>query len=675
MDTVYRELDEVKEEVEKLKTECRVKTELVESLKNARNEEYLKFQEIMQQTEKQAHELHLKSEEIYELRKVHEDLKFNLLEKEENIMHLNSENKKIQANFAERLSKLEEVNRDLVLALDELTVKNSELEQNACVNNKEISGLRTLLSATEKKYLEAEEKTREAKRLRQRDDFIMQLEEENRNMQDKLKWKIEQFIHLEEAHEKLQRQFQSDKDQWEKEKSALLEEITSLQTSLESQTRILEAVQSRLEMCNHALAHQESRRKLLEVEISEFKSRFEDVFTQCEEEKSKIQSLTIQRNEEIAELRNSLGEKETLVREMELKIVRLEQDNQELGHSLKELREAGIQNAGASSLLSKLRNKLRHLEEARKNCASSMKTKECQWGYQMEKMEADISMYKSSLTSKEQEIMDLLMELENCHYVIEEYSMGLLIFKSELVEAYTKLFSAEIDEAVHIKGKEDMTCLSEVQLEVKDISQNVAPRIMLEEELERHKKMLEESSEGQHALKGKLLQMEDTLNCERRVALEAQGKLELEIANKNNEIAQLGRELEKWKHTAQTLKACSEEIQGKCQKMESSLTLQFENEQALKDENESLICIVKEQESKAEELQKQIASLELYCTSKLKEAETFKQEKENLLQNVEEKESCIKDLQNDIAMAGLRQESLEKKHLPQHLHYWMQIKL
>ncbi|KAK4259269.1 hypothetical protein QN277_005617 [Acacia crassicarpa] len=440
MDTVYRELDDLKVEVEKLKEECRIKTELVESLKNGRNEEYLKFQEIMQQTEKQARELHLKSEEICELRNANEDIKSNWLEKEGHIKH-----------------------------------------------------------------------------------------------------------------------------------------------------------------------------------------------------------LTIERNEEIAELRNSLGEKETLVREMELKIVRLEQENQELGDSLKELREAQIQNAGENSFLPKLRNKLKRLEEAHKDCASTLKSRECQWGSQVEKMEADIRTYKSSLTSKEQEIKDLLMELENCHRAIEEHSLELLIFKSELIEAYTKSFSVETDKAVQIKAKEE-NLPSDVQLGQKE---------------------LEESSEGQLVLKGQLLQMENTLKYERRVALEAQEKLELELANKNNEISQLGCKLEKWKSNAETFKACSEEIQEKCQKLESSLILQVESEQALKDENERLIFIAMEQERKAKELQKQIALLELCNTSKLKEAETsIKEEKDQIIKHLKELAMSLEqDLMCVLSLASSEQEKLNIYYL------------
>ena len=310
MDNVYAELDDAKAEVEKLKAECRLKTQLFDGLKKDRAEEFLKFQETKKLAEVQARELDLKSEEIHELKKILEDLKSSLQEKETHIAHLSSENKKIQVSSADRLLKLEESNRELGLALDEVRARNDSLEQNACASSKEVSSLKELLLAAEKKCSEAEEKAQEATMLKRRDDVILQLEEENISMKDKIKWRNEQFKHLEEAHEKLQVELRLSKEEWDKERSVLLEEMSSLQVSLDSQTRNVEGLQSRLEMCNHALAHEESKRKLLEAEFSEFKSSFENVFSQCEEKKSEIQQLTILRNDEIAQLRNSLGEKE-----------------------------------------------------------------------------------------------------------------------------------------------------------------------------------------------------------------------------------------------------------------------------------------------------------------------------------------------------------------------------
>ncbi|KAJ7946788.1 basic helix-loop-helix (bHLH) DNA-binding superfamily protein [Quillaja saponaria] len=687
MDNVYRELDEVKTELEKLKAECRNKTELSESLKKAQNEQLLRFQEAKGKIEKQAQELNFKSEEITEERKLNEDLKSSLHEKEAHIRQLSSVNEKVRVECAQKLLKLEEGNKELALALDEMKARNKALEQNFCASNQEVGDLKKLLLIIEKKCSEAEVKAQEAKELRQRDDIILKLEEKNRNMLDKLKWKSEQFKHLEEAHGKLRSQFQLNKDEWEKEKLALLEGISSLQTSLNSKTRMIEGLQSRLEMCNQALAHEESKRKFLEVEVSEFKSRFEDVFAQCQEEKSKIQDLTFKRDEEIAKLRSYVGEKETLSREMELRIVHLDQENQELRESLKELREAQIHNAGDPSLLLKLRHKLRGLEQVHKKCSSFLKTKESEWSLQVEKMEGDISSYKSKLNMKEIEIQKLQMDIENCHSTIEvlneEISMVHLIYKSEFSGAYSKILSAEAEKEVHVKENKDKTFVVAEQVELKENTQKALDLmqdddeitflkrrieslehteqhiLMMEEELHRQKKFLEESSEGRLQLKGQLSHMETALRDEKRDAYEALQKVKFESAEKNHELCQLENELQNWKSTTEILKACLEENEETRKQMETSLLAGVENEQTLRREKESLLCIVIDQERKVDDLKQQIVLLEASNAEKMKEMEAFKQQRQNLLLIAEEKDSCIKNHLEDIT--HVKQESKRRE--------------
>jgi len=662
MENAYAELEDARAEVEKLKAECRMKAQLFEGLKQDRAQEFLKFQETRKRVEEQARDLDLKSEEIHELKKVLEDLKSSLSEKETHVASLISENKRIQASSADRLVKLEESNRELVLALGELRVRNESLEQSACASSKEILSLRAFLLAAEKKCSEAEEKVRHGALLKGRDGVILQLEEENIKMQDKIKWRNEQFKHLEEAHEKVQVEFRLCKEEWEKERSVLLEEMSSLQVRLDSQTRSVEGLQSRLEMCNHALAHEESKRKLLEAEISEFKTSFENVYSQCEEKKSEIQQLTILRNDEIARLRNSLGEKEMVMRELDHKIVQLEQDNKELGDLLKELREAQINNGNANSLTSKLRNKLRRLEDVHKSCASILKSKESQWGDQLTKMEADIATCKSVLTNKEQEIWKLQMELENCYCTVEENRMGLLIFKSELVEAYSKSFSADSEKtSFGVKESENRILVSTEQSKVKDNSLKcmALQNSLLVEELEQYKKKLEESYECELMLLEQILQMEYTLQYERSVAYEALERLEVEITCKNDEISRLDCEVQDWKSAAETLKVSYEEIQGTSKEMETSLESKLENERVLKQANKNLLCIVKDLEGKTEDLLLQIGLLERCNADKMKEVGKWKQEKDGLIQIVEDKECCIKDLQKEIAIAYLKQESTE----------------
>ena len=680
MEDVYKELDEVKVEIEKLKAEYQIKTELSESLKRAHNEQLLKHQEAKLQIEKQTQELNAKSEEISELRKINEDLTSSLHEKELSFRHLSSVNERFRADCGQKLQKLEGENRELVLALDETTARKKELELNVCDSHKEIEGLKRLLLVTERKCFEAEQMAQKPKELRQRDVVIVKLEEENRDVQDQLKWKNEQFKHLEEAHKRLQDQFQLSKEEWEREKSALLEEISSLQTNLDSQTRILEGLQTRLDMCNQALAHEESRRKFLEVQVSEFKIRFENVFAQSEEETSKVLNLTVQRDEEIARLRNALGSKETLTKEMEFRIVHLEQENQDLGESLKELREAQIKNAGATSL-TKLRNKLKGLEQVHSNCSNNLKAKESEWSFQMEKMKSDIDSYKSGLKDKVKQIQELQMDLENSHSTIEvlseEISIVCTILKSEISEAYSKMLDAKAEMELHDKEKEGKISHLTEHLKVNkshlDLGQENKELASLrkrvkslecmqaskDDELQRYKQMLEESSECQLQLKKQVLQMESALENEKKGAFEALEKANLELAEKICEASQLQYEVQKWKSDSESLKACLDKKQETCKQLETSLITQAKLEQMLKDEKENLLYIAKEQEKRIEGQQQQIVSLEARIAAKTEELEASLKDKDSILLIAEEKEICIENLQKDLTF--LKQESKRRE--------------
>lgn len=687
MEGVCKELNDFKAEMEKIKAECQIKTQLSESLKKAYNEQLLKFEEAKQKIEKHTKDLNVKSEEIAEARQYSEKIESCLNEKELFLRNLSSANENLKADFGQKLQNLEAKNRELVHALDELTARNKELEQNVCAGNQEIVGIRKLLTVTERKLFEAEQSSQEAKELKQRDDVILKLEDENEKVQDQLKWKKEQFQHLEEAHKGLQDQFQMNKEDWAKEKSALIEEISSLQTNLDSQTRILEGLQTRLEVCNQALVHEESRRKLLEIQVSEFESRFGNFFSHCEEEKSEIETLNTLRNEEMAKLRNTLGIKETLAKEMEFKIVHLEKENQELMESLKELRESQIRNAGVTSL-NKLRNKLRGLEQLHSRCSTNLKDKESKWLSQIEKMNGDIRSYKFEMKQNEEQMKKLQMELESCHSIIEvlnqQIPMLVTIFKSELSEAYSITYNANAEMQVSNKEKRDKFSLLAEQLKMKsgnldnmqlELSQEdkkvealmkrvesfklmEQQKVLLEEELQQHKRMLQESAVYQSNLKEQLLQIESKANDKRDVS-EALEKTNLELAEKIRQTSQLKHQLQCWESNAGRLKACLEEKQETCRQMENSLLSQADTVQTLEHEKESLICTLTEQERKIEDLQHRIILLELRLAEKTKNMEVTLQKKNNLFQIAKVMDSCIENLQKDIT--SVKQESMSRE--------------
>ncbi|KAG5529605.1 hypothetical protein RHGRI_030102 [Rhododendron griersonianum] len=459
MERVCEELDDAKAEIEKLKAEFKTTAELCERLKRTHNEQQTKILEANAKIEKQSQELNEKADEISTTKQMYEELKSSMKEKEAMIKHLAASDDKLRVDFDEKLRKWDEEKREMVLAFDEANSNSSDHELKLHAYEEEIKGLKSFLSDSEKKRLEAEKKAEACRELRERDDMLFKQEEEKRKVEDQLKWKKEQFKHLEEAHEKLRCEFQQSKKDWEVEKSTLIDEISTLQTNLDSQTRISEGLQSRLQMCNQALAHEESRRKYLEVQLSETKTSFENVLSDCEEAKSKIECLTGQRDKDIASLRDMLGTKEMIHKEMTYQVGRLEQENRELKFSLKEMQEAQIQEGGSSSSLSKLRNKLKGLEQTHRDCSKNLKVKEAEWSSELEKMEGDLTNCRFELESKDRTIKELNMELEGYQSLVmhlelqnEEKTLMLMVLKSEISEAQLKL--ADEMENINLKYSE-----------------------------------------------------------------------------------------------------------------------------------------------------------------------------------------------------------------------------
>ncbi|CAL5379427.1 unnamed protein product [Camellia sinensis] len=672
MDRVHDELQELKSETEKLKEECRTKKELSESLRKAHNEQLVKFMEAKSLIEEQAQQLNAKSEEISELRQICEELKSTLHEKELFLKDLNFANEKLRVEYGERIQKLEGENKVLVLGLDEATTRTQDWEKKICAGNEEIEGLKRLVLIAEKKCLEAERKAKASEELERRENVILKIEDENRNVQDQLKWKSEQFMHLEEAHTRLQDQFQLSKVEWEHEKVELLDEICSLQTRLDSQTRISQNLHSQLKMCNQALSHEESRRKILEVEVFELKSHFENVILECEEAKSRIENLALQRDEDIAELRNTLGTKESLSKEMEYKISHLEQENQELHGSLKECREVQIKNARGNSL-KKLQNKLRGLEQLHSQCSVNLEEKEAEWSFRIEKMTRDVNGYISDLEGKDKEIQELQMKLEGCHCLLEvrneEISVVTMVLKSEFSAVYTKLFDEKAEIEKRNKVREDKILLLREQLERKNSAQSevdgdleqegeegrflvkrveCSDRIkhqesfMAEEELERHKKMLNELSNFHACLEEQVVQMESELKRSSKDVSYALERANCELARKIHLVDQTKLELQRWKSSVEKAKMYFEE-----------------NHKVLKQEKDSLLGVVKEQDGKIGHLQQQVVLLESTIAANMKAIEALKQEKEDYYLIAETKDHSIEKLQEENAW--LKQESTKRE--------------
>ncbi|KAJ8548185.1 hypothetical protein K7X08_021421 [Anisodus acutangulus] len=211
---IYEELDVVKGEVEKLKEECRIKTELTESLRKAHINQLAKLQEANLEIGRQANEQFVKSEEIFKVKKLYDEIKSSIHEKESCLHNLSSAHEKLQLDYGEKIGRLEVQNKDLVLVSDETTSKIQDLEMQVFASNKEIHVLKKLMSDRQESSVELELKTQASKDLKDGDGIIQKLDEENRIAKDQLKWKSEQFKHLEEAHKRIHDQFKTSKVEW-----------------------------------------------------------------------------------------------------------------------------------------------------------------------------------------------------------------------------------------------------------------------------------------------------------------------------------------------------------------------------------------------------------------------------------------------------------------------------
>ncbi|CDY52514.1 BnaC03g61070D [Brassica napus] len=536
MEKVYEELDEVKAANEKL----RAKTELLENLKKVQNKQLIEIQEARSVIEKQGFESEEKAREISELKGTNDDLQRCLREKDSVLKRLNEANDKLRADGEEKHRGFEDERRKLVLALDEAGEKNIDLEQKSNVYRAEIEGLKGTLAVAEKKKIEAEKTVRALKEARGRDDVAVKLEEEKTQVEEKLKWKKEQFKHLEEAYEKLNNTFKSRKKEWEEERSTILDEIYSLQTKLDSQIRISEDLEKKLQMCNSVLTQEETRRKHLEVQVSELKSRYEDAFAGCRDARTQLDELVGKRDEEVAELRHSLSTKEAYFKEMKYENGKLELENRELLASLRELQEATIQGSG-SSALSKLKSKFRNLENTHKNCSANLRSKESEWRSQLEKVAEEMNDYKSQLGSKEAAVNELELELENFHssadkmrLQYEEISVMFLVLSRTVSEAQSRLVNVTDEQTKDERSKEKRCSILIEELEQKSVAlaraheeteaerERVAcllkrvetldhfeeENLHMQKEVERYKQTVEESSKFQAQMKEKLKEAE-----------------------------------------------------------------------------------------------------------------------------------------------------------------------
>uniref|UniRef100_A0A0D9VXN5 Uncharacterized protein n=1 Tax=Leersia perrieri TaxID=77586 RepID=A0A0D9VXN5_9ORYZ len=621
-----KEMDDLRSEVEALTAECRAKSELADGLKRASAEQAARLREARAEVERQAREIAARDEEISSSGEARREVEARLAEKEQALLNLRAAHEGLKSSARERNEGLEAEKRGLVVALEESESRRLEQEAAARSSSEEVARLRRLLSEKDKKCSEAEQRALAPREVMMRDDMLLKLEEEKAAVQGKLKWKSEQFRHLEEALKKVQDEFRAAKKEWASDRSMLVDQIGTLEANLDSKTRMAEDFRSRLEMCSQALAHEEGRRKRLEAEMSELKHMYGSVVSDYEEARSTIELFTAKRDGEIASLRSSLAEKVTLLKEMEYGKARLEQENEDMRTLLKEYQEAQIGGADAVVSLKGLREKFRTLEQTHRSCTEKLRDKEAEWKTQMEKLVSDLDGCLSQLDSRDTLIRQLQNELLSSYSSLEmqmlqnwEASIVLNIVESKLCDSCLYFETTKVDmqkkcaqlehnfTAAKEQVEEKNCAIAQSQAEWEQQAEVIATLHKKLEHLEyiekEHEEMqrqldiykVENASRNVHCLKAEASEEESSMHEKLRKALRDLEEAHSALSEQKSELSQIEINLHRQKQAVEHLeefnRAMGNELKG-CKDENSvlkrDLIAKVEIEESLREEKEKL---------------------------------------------------------------------------------------
>ncbi|KAK3149685.1 hypothetical protein QOZ80_3AG0220910 [Eleusine coracana subsp. coracana] len=595
MEEMRKELDDRRAEVEVLTADLRAKSDLADGLKRAAADQAAKLREARAEAERHAREAAARAEDAAAASEQFGQLTARLTEKEQALRQLCAAHEALKGTLRERTEGLEAGKRELLAALEESEAKGDEQEAALRARDGEVARLRGLLSEKERKCSDAEQRARAPREVMMRDDMLVKLEEEKAAVEGKLKWKAEQFRHLEEALKKVQDEFRAAKKEWGADRLTLVDRIGALETELDSKTRVAEDFRSRLEMCSQALAREEGRRKRVEAEMSELRHMYGNVVSEFEEARSTIESLTAKRDGEIAALRSTLAEKATMLKEMGYSKAHLEQENEDLRSSLKEYQEAQIGGADAVVSLKCLREKFRSLEQTHRSCTEKLRDKEAEWRMQMEKLGGDLDECLSKLDSRDILISELQNELLSSNRFLElqtveswEVSVLLAVLQSKLHDSCSyvdtiklhmrqRCENLEKEIASSRKQLEDKNCIVvQLQAEQKQQSEIIAKLHGRIEELEfmeqehenmqiqlkEYKEMLENRSRDVNCLKDEASGKERSLQEELTKALGALHEANCALSDQKNELSQLEINLHQQQQAIKHLEKLKDDVES-----------------------------------------------------------------------------------------------------------------
>ncbi|KAL3696328.1 hypothetical protein R1sor_010404 [Riccia sorocarpa] len=351
-----------------------------------------------------------------------EEQRVRLRELENEVSRFKTQASNMEKKCAKAESKAKEsssVLEELQSRLDETITELFELKN----SNTQVDSMRIRLQECERAL--SHEKSQRAKAekslkaLKHREEVLEEAEQEHKELQERFKWRNEQFQSLEEAHSKLRSEYGLKKREWESEKGGMLSEIDSLQSALDSKERLLVQVQNQLQMVHQALAHEETRRKALEVQAEDASRGLEQATADCEAARSAVDTLREQMSSEIGSLRDALGTKDRQFKELEIKHSQMEQEHIELKAFEKEYQEWMATHGDQQKLVTDMKERMASLVESHDTLRARVKEQEKGFEKERKEMVKALDQATENLTAREEAMKQLDEEMERLKAALE----------------------------------------------------------------------------------------------------------------------------------------------------------------------------------------------------------------------------------------------------------------
>ncbi|CAM6094426.1 unnamed protein product [Calypogeia fissa] len=585
--------------------------------------------------------------------------------------------------------------------LDQLQTKLEYSTMEHCESknsNVQVEAMKLRLQECEKALSHATTETAKAesslRELQLREEHVEGVEQGNKELEERLKWRNEQFQLLADAHSNMKSHFKEKRCEWDKENSRLLSDLDSLQYTMDSKECMLREAQKQLEIVHHALSREESRRKVLELEAAESRQAMEQATAGFEEAKFTLETLREQSSTEISTLRTTLGAKDTQLKDLQVKHIHLEQEYNELkemdqkyrawhsdhGEQLQQLRSMEAKMSGVVEANNTLRSRIKEVEKGfekeRRDIVKALDEAHDQLSTKDETVKqlgSELERLKGALEHAHGHRLSMDIQLKKCNEQLEVACVEAAIAR-EAFASFEKNSRAEnslLVESLHRKDK----VIQDLKAQIQNMAQTITELSVHAEERSLMQKDYEELQQRQIQRDADLKELERIYNSlllrfsqEENAWLVDRKKLVAEVQGTQEKASEVEKQLNEIHYKNERLLDVIRTIEAQCASRDKEMSEQclladqareqfalerteVEKEwREAQDLNESLSAALSHKDLTLEKLEDQIGVLEAELRRKDDETDSLNKSVCVLEMDVKETSEVLCNMEEHIAV-------------------------